>query len=92
MLDISGGVPIPKIIDFGYARYQSQSISSFMLKGLNPFYLAPEALNGIFSIQSDIFSVGAMLYHLLYGMLPYYTDISKVKGDRKNVRKFSKEI
>ena len=82
MLDISGGVPVPKIIDFGYARYQSQSISSFMLKGLNPFYLAPEALNGIFSIQSDIFSVGAMLYHLLYGMLPYYTDISKVKGDR----------
>lgn len=82
MLDISGGVPVPKIIDFGYARYQSQCISSFMLKGLNPFYLAPEALNGIFSIQSDIFSVGAMLYHLLYGMLPYYTDISKVKGDR----------
>ena len=39
MLDISGGVPVPKIIDFGYARYQSQSISSFMLKGLNPFYL-----------------------------------------------------
>lgn len=82
MLDISGGTAIPKIIDFGYARYQNQSISSFMKEGLNPFYLAPEALNGIYSIQSDIFSVGVMLYHLLFGMFPFYTDISKFKDDR----------
>lgn len=82
MLDISGGTAVPKIIDFGYARYKNQSISSFMKEGLNPFYLAPEALNGIYSIQSDLFSVGVMLYHLLYGMFPYYTDISKIKNDR----------
>ena len=82
MLDISNGVAVPKIIDFGYARYQDQSVSSFMKEGLNPFYLAPEALNGVYSIQSDLFSVGVMLYHLLYGMLPYYTDISMYKKER----------
>jgi len=82
MLDISSGLAIPKIIDFGYARYQNQSISSYMKEGLNPFYQAPEALNGVYSAQSDLFSVGVMLYHLLYGMLPFYTDISANKNDR----------
>ena len=82
MLDMVSGIPVPKIIDFGYARYQNQSISSFMKEGLNPFYLAPEALNGVYSIQSDLFSVGVMMYHLLFGMFPFFTDINKFQDDR----------
>lgn len=85
MLDCSEYTIVPKIIDFGYARYQNQSISSFMKDGLNPFYLAPEALNGVFTVQSDIFSVGVMLYHLLFGMFPYFTDTSKYKRDRNGL-------
>ena len=85
MLDISGGPIIPKIIDCGYARYQNQSISAFMKEGLNPFYLATEALNGVYSVQSDLFSVGVMLYHLLYGMLPYYTNLSQYNNDRNGL-------
>ena len=85
MLDMSNGIAVPRIIDFGYARYQNQSISAFMKDGLNPFYLAPETLNGVYSVQSDLFSVGVMLYHLLYGMLPYHIDISKNKEDRNTL-------
>lgn len=82
MMDVSGEAPMPKIIDFGYARYQDQSISSFMKKGLNPLCLAPEALNGVYSPRSDLFSVGVMLYELLYNTLPVYSDLSKFQEDR----------
>lgn len=81
MLDLSGKVVIPKIIDFGYARYLNQSHKDFFKDGLNPFYQANEAFNKIFSVQSEIFSVGALYYHLLEGLPPWFVEISKYKAD-----------
>lgn len=101
MLDLSGKISIPKIIDFGYARFLSQSNKDFLKDGLNPFYQANEAFNKIFSVQSDVFSVGALYYHLLEGLPPWFVEISKYKSDtimledavfaeRKKPLKFSK--
>jgi transitional endoplasmic reticulum ATPase len=101
MLDLSGKISIPKIIDFGYARFLSQSNKDFLKKGLNPFYQSNESFNKIFSAQSDIFSVGALYYHLLEGLPPWFVEISKYKADtvkledavideRKKPLKFSK--
>lgn len=59
------------IIDFGHSRRQSNGRRSFDKKGLSPYYMAPEAMNGIYSPQSDLFSVGVMTYRLLYGQLPW---------------------
>ena len=59
------------IIDFGHARWLSNGRRAFDKKGLLPYYLAPEAMNGIYSPQSDLFSVGVMTYRLLYGTLPW---------------------
>ena len=81
MLDMSKGTNVPRIIDFGYARYLSQGSSSFNKNGLSPFYLAPEALNGVFSVKSDIFSSGAILYNLIFGIPPYFVDLSDCKND-----------
>lgn len=81
MMDVSSGVTIPKIIDFGYARYLTQGSTSFNKNGLSPFYLAPEALNGVFSVKSDIYSVGAVLFNLIYGMPPYFVELADCKGD-----------
>lgn len=85
MLDLSKGTPIPKIIDFGYARFLNQGNKSYQKDGLNPFYMAPESFNGIFTTQTDLYSVGVMLYHLLFGIPPHYLDISGYKANRADV-------
>ena len=81
MLDMTKSCVHPKIIDFEYARFLNQGRRSFHKTGLNPFYLAPEAFNGVFSSQTDLYSVGAMLYHLLFGLPPFFFDLSKYKDD-----------
>lgn len=81
MVDVSSGTIVPKIIDFGYARYLSQDSTAFNKNGLSPFYLAPEAFNGVFSVKSDIFSVGAVLFNLVFGMPPYFVELADCKGD-----------
>lgn len=81
MVDVSSGTTVPKIIDFGYARYLSQGSAAFNKNGLSPFYLAPEALNGVFSVKSDIFSAGAVLFNLIFGMPPYFVELADCKND-----------
>lgn len=81
MLDLSGQVPVPKIIDFGFARFLSQPNKDFQKAGLNPFYTAGEVFNSVFSVQSDIFSVGALYYHLLIGLPPWFVELSPFKSD-----------
>ncbi len=85
MVDLSGNIPIPKIIDFGYARRINQPNKSFLKEGLNPFYMASECFNNIFTPQSDIYSVGVLFYHLLFGIPPWFIEISKFNTDRLKV-------
>jgi transitional endoplasmic reticulum ATPase len=82
MLDLSGDIPQAKIIDFGYARSFHQSSKAYNKEGLNLNYVASECFNCFYSPQSDLFSVGAVMYHLLFGMPPWFKDISKFKADR----------
>ena len=79
MLDLSDGSDqnAIKLIDFGYANYLNEQTRGYKLEGLNPFYLAPERFNGVSCVQSDLYAVGAMIYHLLFGVTPWYVDISR---------------
>lgn len=65
-----------KLIDFGNSRFLSQGVARQNMDEQSVFYMAPERLNGVFSVQSDLYSVGVLLYHMVFNQLPYYFDIS----------------
>jgi serine/threonine protein kinase len=68
---------VPKILDFGIAKMtreaalgQSLTVDGSLLG--TPAYMAPERFRrGPYGTQSDIYSVGAMLYEMLTGRLPF---------------------
>lgn len=92
MLDMSRKEFVPKIIDFGHSEFANSQSGKFLLDDMNLFYVAPEALNGFSIPQSDVFSVGAMLYHLIFGMPPWFVDMSRYsKGDNNLLDVISQE-
>jgi len=60
----------PRLTDFGVSRVLKTTNISVGLSG-TPSYMAPEAFDGKRTIQTDIWSVGAMLYEMLNGALPF---------------------
>lgn len=81
MLNLVGGYEDLKLIDMGYARFIDQAPAKLDFHSTNLFYMAPERFSGVAQIQSDLYSVGVMIYHLLYGELPWFLDVSRIKGD-----------
>ena len=79
MLDFSGSLENLRLIDLGYARFLNASLAKPNLAQLNLFYLAPERFNGICSVQSDLFSVGVVLYQLIFGSLPWHFDTARLE-------------
>jgi transitional endoplasmic reticulum ATPase len=81
MLDLSGTSMVAKIIDFGHAQKLNSKNHKCYIDGLNPFFMAPEMFKGLYSTRTDLYAVGTMMYYLLYGIYPWYVDISNIKMD-----------
>ncbi|HSD65582.1 MAG TPA: protein kinase [Vicinamibacteria bacterium] len=68
---------VPKILDFGIAKMSSEAAigRSLTVDGSllgTPAYMAPERFRrGAYGPKSDVYSVGAMLYEMLAGRLPF---------------------
>ena len=77
VLDYSGGAEKPVLFGFHFARDIASKINSVDLQYLSPFYIAPELYNGVFTPQSDVFSAGALLYHLIIGIPPWYIELPR---------------
>lgn len=83
LLNFLGDLQDLKLIDFGHACYLNQVIGKPDLTKLNAFYLAPERFSGVCSVQTDLYSVGAMMYFLLYGNYPWFKDLFLISEDDK---------
>ncbi|MBS1796712.1 MAG: serine/threonine protein kinase [Acidobacteria bacterium] len=60
----------PRLADFGISRAMNTSNISSVIIGTDS-YMAPEALDGVRNVQTDVWSVGVVLYQLLRGSLPF---------------------
>lgn len=74
LLDLSNKREKPVLTGFEQLRTIHNNNQSVTIKDLSLFHSAPELLNGVFVTQSDLFSVGALLYHLLFGIAPWFNE------------------
>ena len=63
-----------KLIDFGLATYCNKDVYTVG----TPYYMSPEIIEGNFCLESDIWSVGVIVYLMLTGLYPF--DV-KEEGD-----------
>lgn len=81
---------ILKIADFGFAKHRQNIENDSKLKPINlydtmcgsPLYMAPEVMVGGYNKQIDLWSVGMILYEMLYAKHPYgsCTNLTELKN------------
>lgn len=75
-----------KITDFGFAKYIHHDLSQTICG--SPLYMAPELLNSTpYSSNSDLWSVGIVLYEMIAGEPPYFA--KNIEDLRKNINDLS---
>eukprot|EP00897_Mesotaenium_endlicherianum_P003008 jgi/Mesen1/2735/ME000169S01915 len=60
-----------RVADFGSATFVKPGQKHSMLAG-STFYVVPEVINGRYSLEADVWSVGVILYVLLCGSPPFW--------------------
>jgi len=72
-----------KVIDFGLSKKFVSNKMGYMREGVGTLYsMAPQVLQGIYTSQADMWSVGVISYMLLSSHRPFYNKKRKVMIDR----------
>ena len=76
LLDTVGNLNNLKLIDFGAARYADLKPDTDSWRNQNLYYVASERFLGDGSFSSDLFSAGVVLYKLIFGIMPWETNVA----------------
>lgn len=68
------------LIGLSHLSPEARGRINFVTKDLNPWYMAPETFRRRFNAKTDIFSVGALFYRLLFGIEPWRTPDMEVSS------------
>lgn len=63
------------LIDLGHVSVPCKGNISFELEDLTPFFRAPETYDLVFDIRTDIYSLAAVIYSMLFGKAPWQKDL-----------------
>ena len=63
------------VIDLAHVSAPGTNIHSFEMSDMEDFYRAPETYDYVFSERSDIYSMAAVLYTMLFGKAPWYFEL-----------------
>ena len=80
--ELDDGMLMPTIIDLGHISYMVKGRPTFVVDDLKPFFRAPETFRSVYTVKSDIFSTGALLYYLIFGMSPWEVDLGGKEHDK----------
>ena len=68
---------------WGHLSHPVMGRPDFQTSDLELCYRAPETFIGIYSKLSDLFSVGVLLYEMIYGCPPWSCDASKSPSEAR---------
>lgn len=75
-LDIVGNLNKLKLIDFGASKFADLKSRQESWHEQDLYYVASERLMGEGSVKSDLFSAGVVLYKLIFGIMPWETELA----------------
>ena len=84
--ELDDGMLMPTIIDLGHISYMVKGRPTFVDEDLMPYFRAPETFRSVYTVKSDIFSTGALLYFLIFGKSPWEgPDLRLLDGDKQKI-------
>ena len=84
--ELEDGMLMPTIIDLGHISYMVKGRPTFVDEDLMPYFRAPETFRAVYTVKSDIFSTGALLYFLMFGKAPWEgMDLRTLDGDKDKI-------